>query len=157
MISDLPKIHMDEVSRPFWEAARASVLTVQQCGSCGRYRMPPTPWCPKCQSAEVCWPKLSGNGQVFSFTVRRPRTADATPVVLALVELPDAPGARLFCRLEDVLPEDVRIGMDLELKWSPASAMPITSSVPVGMEEQANDALADTGWAYPVFTRRVNS
>ena len=50
------KITTNPDTEPFWEAAKAHRLTACQCGDCGQYRMPPSPYCPNCQSTSTLTP-----------------------------------------------------------------------------------------------------
>lgn len=107
-------------TEPFWEAAKADRLTALRCGSCGTFRMPPTPFCPTCQSKEKEWPTLSGRATVFSYSVVHgfPGLKDIL-LVAAVLDLEGAPGARLVSDIVDVDPDDVRIGMEVEVVFSP--------------------------------------
>ncbi len=84
--------------------------------------MPPGPFCPECQSQQIDWAELSGEGVLFSFAVchRSPfpgKVADFT-YVPAVVSLPDAGGVRLVSNLIDVEPESIRIDMPLQVVFS---------------------------------------
>jgi uncharacterized OB-fold protein len=124
------RITTDPYTEPFWHAAKEGRLTACQCGKCGHFRMPPSPFCPECQSMDMVWPELSGRGTVFSFAVVHgfPGLPDIT-LVPVVVDLDDAPGARLVTNVIDVNPDDVQIGMAVEVSFSP---------------------IAD-GWVLPVF------
>ncbi|EUA23483.1 hypothetical protein I553_5077 [Mycobacterium xenopi 4042] len=82
--------------------------------------MPPTPFCPNCRSAAVNWVELSGNAVVYSFAVVHgfPGLPDLT-LVPAVLDLPDAPGARLVSNIIDVAPADVTIRMAVRVDFSP--------------------------------------
>jgi uncharacterized OB-fold protein len=123
-------ITMNPTTEPFWQAAKESRLVAPQCANCGHFRLPPTPFCPECQSRDVTWVELSGRGVVFSFAVVHgfPGLPDIT-LVPVVVELPDAPGARLVSNVVGVPAGDVYIGMPLQVVFSP---------------------IAD-GWLLPVF------
>ncbi|MFE9096768.1 Zn-ribbon domain-containing OB-fold protein [Streptomyces sp. NPDC007264] len=127
---DRVHITTDSATEPFWQAAKERRLVACECADCGHFRMPPTPFCPECQSTAVDWVRLSGQGEVYSFTVIHgfPGLPDVT-MVAAVVDLPDAPGARLVSNIIDVDPADVRIGMRLAVDFWP---------------------IAD-GWQLPVF------
>ena len=107
-------------TEPFWEAAKEDRLVVLQCGNCGVFRMPPTPFCPNCQSKEKKWPELSGRATVFSYSVVHgfPGIKDVV-LVAAVLDLEGAPGARLVTDIVEVDPEDVQIGMEVEVLFSP--------------------------------------
>lgn len=104
----------DQWTKPFWDAARAHCLTAPRCAACGHFRMPPTPFCPNCLSQEIDWPELSGGGTVFSYSVVRraivPEMAGALPYVPALVDLDDAPGARLITNIVGVPVASIVVG-----------------------------------------------
>ena len=114
------RIAVDTCTEPFWQAAKQHRLSVPQCGDCATFRMPPTPYCPNCQSQAVNWVELSGKATVYSFAVVHgfPGIPDLT-LVGAVLDLPDAPGARLVSNIVDVAPDDVRIGMSVSVDFSP--------------------------------------
>ncbi|WP_181784229.1 Zn-ribbon domain-containing OB-fold protein [Pseudonocardia pini] len=107
-------------TEPFWEAARQDRLVAPKCGDCGTFRLPPTPFCPNCQSKDVDWTELSGAAEVFSFSVVHgyPGIPDIT-LVAAVLDLPDAPGARLIGNIVDVDPATVAIGDRVQVFFSP--------------------------------------
>jgi uncharacterized OB-fold protein len=120
--ADKVRITTDPYTEPFWLAAKERRLVAPQCADCGTFRLPPTPFCPNCQSASVNWPELSGRGVIYSFSVVHgfPGLPDVT-LVPVVVDLPDAPGARLVSNLVDVDPADVHIGMELAVDFTPIS------------------------------------
>lgn len=134
--ADMVNIVTDAVTEPFWQAAKERRLVIPRCGDCGTYRMPPTPFCPECQSVSVDWPQMSGRAIVYSFAVVHGYPEGSTsPLVPAVVELPEAPGARLVTNVIDVLPEDVYIGMALTVDFHPVAG----------------------GWMLPVFRAAVDT
>jgi len=119
-------------TEPFWAAAKQRRLVAPRCARCGHFRLPPTPYCPECQSNEVDWVTLSGRAEVYSFAVVHgyPGLPDLT-LVPVVVDLPDAPGARLVSNVVDIDPAEVTIGMALTVDFHP---------------------IAD-GWLLPVFRK----
>lgn len=113
---------MDAVTEPFWQAAKQRRLVAPKCANCGTFRLPPTPFCPQCHATAMEWPQLSGHAIVYSFAVVHgfPGLPEVT-LVPAVVELPDAPGVRLVTNVIDIEPDDVRIGMALEVDFHPIS------------------------------------
>jgi uncharacterized OB-fold protein len=109
-------IETDGFTEPFWQAASEDRLVAPRCARCGRFRLPPTPFCPSCQSDDVDWVTLSGDATVYSYAVVRglPWLPDLT-LVPVVVELPDAPGARLVSNVVRVSPDHVHIGMRLKV------------------------------------------
>lgn len=126
---------MNAWTEPFWQATKERRLVVPRCGACGIFRLPPGPFCPHCQSQTVEWVAPGGRGVLFSYTLchKSPfpgKVADFT-YAPAVIELPDAGNVRLVGNIVDMVPDDIRIGMELEVGWSPTR----------------------DGWAVPVFRR----
>jgi uncharacterized OB-fold protein len=117
--STRPKPRIDEESKEFWEACEQGELYVQECGDCGLLRHYPRALCPECFSREVRWRKCSGKGTIYTFTVvhqnQAPAFRDKVPYVLAYVELEE--GVRLLTNIVGCDPEDVEIGMAVEVQF----------------------------------------
>lgn len=105
------------VTEPFWRAACRHELVLQRCHACGRYVYYPRALCPHCLSDDLRWTPVSGRGSVYSFTVARRPTAsvfaDWVPYVIAVIELEEGP--RMTTNVVGCAPEDVRIGMAVEV------------------------------------------
>jgi uncharacterized protein len=103
----------------YWDAAKEHRLVAQRCQGCGRLRHPPRPMCPRCRSIAFELVDLSGEGEVYSFSVvHHPRNpAFDYPIVAALVEL--AEGVRVVTNLVEVDTGDVRIGMPVKVTFVP--------------------------------------
>lgn len=115
-------ITTDVITEPFWKAAAQRRLVVARCADCGTHRMPPSPFCPQCQSSAMEWPELSGRGVLYSYAIVH--GFPGLPHILlvpAVVDLPDAPGARLVSNVVGIAPEDVHIGMELTVDYQPIS------------------------------------
>jgi uncharacterized OB-fold protein len=108
-------------TEPFWIAAKDHKLTACQCGKCGHFRMPPSPYCPECSSQELKWPTLPGTATVFSFAVcnKNPVSGEPYIYVPVVVDLDGAPGARLNANVTGCNAEDVHIGMKVTVEWTP--------------------------------------
>lgn len=102
-------------TRFFWDGVRAHTLLIQRCGGCRTRRHPPRPMCPRCNS--LAWDAVasSGRGRVHSFVMPRhpPLPWFEGTYVVALVDLEE--GIRIVSNLCDVAPEDVAIGMPVEV------------------------------------------
>ena len=122
--SKKPLPRSDEESKGFWEACQRHELYVQQCGECGTLRYYPRALCPSCLSDDTEWVLSSGRGTVYTYTVtyqnQAPGFRDALPYVLAYVTLDE--GVRLLTNIVDCRPEEVRIGMPVELVFDDVSA-----------------------------------
>jgi hypothetical protein len=92
--------------------------------------------CPTCHSTEFAWQEAAGTGTVYSYALlHHPQHAAFTyPVLAVLVDLDE--GVRILSNLIDTDPNEVRIGLAVEVAFEPA----------------------DDGFAVPVFRpRRVAS
>lgn len=115
-------ITTDTYTEPFWQAAKEHRLTACQCGSCGAFRMPPSPFCGNCQSGDIKWPTLPGTGTVYSFAICTKSPYPDVPdmvYVPVVVDLDGAPGARLVSNLAGMNAEDVTIGTKVKVDWNP--------------------------------------
>jgi hypothetical protein len=94
---------------------------VQRCGACGGYVFIPQPVCTHCQSGELEWVRSSGRGTLYSYTtVHRPQRPEfAVPYTVAIVELEE--GFFMLTNLVDCPPEQMRIGMPVEVSFRPMS------------------------------------
>lgn len=94
------------------------------CNTCGTHFFPPRYFCPACRrKSDIKEYTASGLGKVYSYTiVHVPQEGFEleVPYILALIDLEE--GARLTAQLCDVQPEDVKIGMDVELAFRKVSA-----------------------------------
>jgi hypothetical protein len=113
----LPRV--DEESKGFWEACQRHELYLQRCCDCGALRYYPRALCPSCLSDRIEWVRASGKGTVYTFTVthqnQAPGFRDALPYVMAYVELDE--GVRMLTNIVGCAPDDVRIGMPVELAF----------------------------------------
>jgi uncharacterized OB-fold protein len=99
----------------YWQAARARRLVAQRCAGCHRFRHPPRPMCPHCQSRDYAVVELAGTGTVYSFSIlHHPQNPQFDyPVLAALVDLDE--GIRLATNLVNVEPGAIRIGMPVRV------------------------------------------
>ena len=117
----------DEETKPFWEYTKKHELRVQRCQGCGKLYYPVNPICPHCLHMGADWAKLSGKGTVYSFIIAQRRYHPAVPVpyVVAIIELED--GIRMISNVVECKPEDVRVGMPVEVVFddlSPEFSLP---------------------------------
>jgi len=59
----------DDLTRPYWDAARAHELRIQRCAACGDYQHPPKATCVSCGGAGLEWPLISGRGVIYTYIV----------------------------------------------------------------------------------------
>lgn len=110
-----------EDSAPFWEAAFKGELRMQQCGSCGHVRFPPSLQCPRCLSDDATWARMSGRGRIYSWVVvhqsQHPAFNPDAPYNVVIVELDEGP--RLHGNL--VGGDEIHIGMAVEVVFDKVS------------------------------------
>lgn len=108
---------LSEDNQEFWSAAAQGQLVAQRCSNCGRLRHPPRPMCPHCHSLDHELIELSGKGFVYSYSILHyPQFPMFNyPIVAILVDL--AEGVRILSELHGVDPEEVAIGMPVEVRF----------------------------------------
>ncbi len=112
-------------TRPFWTAAKNGKLVLQKCSRCATFNFHPKPWCIECGSRELVWTDAKPFGTVYSHTVSYtvamnfPGWTADLPVVVCLIDLDD--GARMYGQVTDCAPEDIHIGMRVEVHFEPIS------------------------------------
>lgn len=111
----------DRWTQPFWDAAREKRLIAARCDDCGRFRSPPTPFCPSCRSQEIDWVELSGGAELYTYTVVRHAASldlkDSVPYVIGIVKLDGADGTKFMTNIVNCEIDDVHIGMRLHVVW----------------------------------------
>jgi uncharacterized OB-fold protein len=113
----LPRL--SDRNRHFWTGGERGELCFLRCQSCGYYLHPPTPICPRCHSKELAPEAVSGRATLFTYTVNHQNwmPGPELPYVIAIVSIPEQDGLRLTTNLVGVAPEDVEIGMPLEVTF----------------------------------------
>jgi uncharacterized OB-fold protein len=117
----------DPVAGPFWEGTALGELRYQTCADCGRFRHPPRPMCPYCQSLRSTWVQASGRGTIWSFVIAHPPLlpawAEQAPYNVAVIALDEDPALRLLGHvvrsadgpIGELGPEDLDIGAAVEV------------------------------------------
>lgn len=107
-----PLPHPTPISAPYWDGLRAHTVRLQRCEH-GHWLFFPRTHCPTCGSRSLQWHTVSGQGQVYTYTVARvptmPEFTDEMPQLLAVVELDE--GVHINTTLVGVEPEQIRVGM----------------------------------------------
>ncbi len=110
-----PRPAISRDTRFFWDGIDQGELRIQKCKSCDGLHHPPVVRCPGCGSYELGYLVSQGRGTVYSFVeVHHPQFPMFDyPLIGVLVELEE--GTRIISNLVGVKPEDVEIGMPVEL------------------------------------------
>jgi uncharacterized OB-fold protein len=114
----LPDVEYRECAA-FWEGTRKGEIRFPRCQDCKKYHFYPYWLCPFCHSPNIKWQALTSQPRLFTWTcVRRnlsPVFSIRGPYIVALVEFDEAPGFYLTTNLVECQPEDLQIGMPLEV------------------------------------------
>ena len=101
----------------FWEGTKQGKLLIQTCKDCKTKIFYPRKYCPDCWSPNLEYVEGSGKATVYTFTTTygmvEPRFWSDLPYTLALVDLEE--GIRMMTRIVDCQPQDLRIGMKVEV------------------------------------------
>ncbi|MDZ7734290.1 MAG: OB-fold domain-containing protein [Acidimicrobiia bacterium] len=110
-----------EETRPFWDAAAEGRLVVERCTTCGTEVFPPRGICRECRGRAMEWVEIDGPGHVYSFTVNHQKWRPdlEVPFAVVLVEFDDHPGVRVVGRVRGCAPDDVAIGMTVDVGFEP--------------------------------------
>jgi uncharacterized protein len=104
-------------SMAFWTGGRSGQLLITRCHGCGHFFHPPGPACWRCRSTDVAPEPVSGRAVVAAHTVNRQSWIPGLepPYVVAMVELAEEPDVRLITNVVDVAPQEIRVGMAVEV------------------------------------------
>jgi uncharacterized OB-fold protein len=121
----LPEPELEPPAKPFWEGLRKETFLLQHCEECGEYQYFPRSWCHFCGSEEWTWEEASGEGTIVSYTVVRqtignPDFSEDIPYVVAYAKL--AEGPKMYSNVMDCDPDDVEIGLDVEVVFDHVTA-----------------------------------
>ena len=110
----------DPLTQPFWDAATAGRLVIQNCTACDRLQHPPAPACSQCRSGDnLEWKEMSGRGKIYNYGVVYDcpiRTLqEDLPFNLAVIMLDDDPGIQMYSHLPGTPVDEVPVGASVEV------------------------------------------
>lgn len=109
----------NDLTRPYWEAAKQGVLALQHCRSCGSHNYPPYPVCMNCMSTELKFEPVRGKGTIYTYTIMYhtgdKRFSPAVPYACIVVEMDEAKGCLLAGNLLDSPYTEARVGRRVEV------------------------------------------
>ena len=103
-------------TRLFWEKLKEGKVYATKCKKCCRLYYPPQGDCAHCLSSDIEWVELSKEAVLETYThaLQRPAGFDQyEPYIIAIARTND--GARVMGWLEGIKPEEVKVGMKLEM------------------------------------------
>jgi acetyl-CoA acetyltransferase/uncharacterized OB-fold protein len=116
----LPQLTLD--NEFFWTSGADGTLRIQHCESCSAYIHPPQPACRYCHSHALVPAQVSGYATLIGFTVSHRFTHPGlpSPYVVAHVALEDDPRVKLVTNAVGCTPEDLYLGMRMEVTFEQA-------------------------------------
>jgi uncharacterized OB-fold protein len=109
---------LDDENRSFWTSGADGRLRFLRCRGCGYFLHPPVPRCPRCGGRDVAPEPLAGRAEVLSFTVNHHAWDGGTePYAIVIVGFPEQDDLRLTSNVVGCPPEDVHIGMAVEVAF----------------------------------------
>ena len=113
----LPRV--TDVTEFFWTSGADGKLRFLRCTVCGYYVHPPSPICPICLTKTLAPSVVSGRATVATYTINIQPWIPGfdPPYVIAIVEIEEQPSVRLMTNIVGCAPEDVTIGMPVEVRF----------------------------------------
>lgn len=110
----------DALTQPFWDAANAERLVIQNCRACNRLQHPPGPRCSQCGSGEhLEWQEMSGRGKIYNYGVVYDCPVrllqENQPFNVAVIMLDEDPGIQMFSHLPGTPVDEVPVGASVEV------------------------------------------
>lgn len=130
-MSDLPiPVTDDADTGGFWEASAEGAVRVRRCDACAAVLHLPKVYCHRCGSWDSSWQDVQPRGTLYTWTTtyRELRPGFTPPYTVVLVDLDDAPGARLV----GYLPGEpaLRMGMAMRAEFEPRGDTTLVQWVP---------------------------
>jgi acetyl-CoA acetyltransferase/uncharacterized OB-fold protein len=129
----------------FWKSGEDGTLRFQRCSSCGELRHPPSPVCPYCRSQEWAPAEVSGRGVVAGFTFNEQMWIPSfpPPYLIAIVAIEEDDRVRLTTNLVNVAPDDVFVGMKVQVTFEHDEDVWIPLFEPTGATDKGPFPAAD--------------
>ena len=111
-----PMPHPTPTTEPFWQGLAQEKLMLQQCGDCNQWVFYPRTHCSHCLSPNLEWQQVSGEGEIYSFTIARrptaPPFAGMEPQYIAVVRLKE--GVRMNTVIANTTEPDWKVGVKVK-------------------------------------------
>ena len=113
----------DGLDKPYWDGLKEGKLLVQRCGACGAWQWGPEWICHECDSLDMTWEEVAGDGVIYSWERPwhpvHPALRDHGPYLVVLVELPHAGNIRMIGNLLGDPMQEVKIGARVKAVFEP--------------------------------------
>ena len=119
-------VEPDDLTKPFFEAATAARLVIQNCTTCDRLQNPPLARCGGCGSGDnLEWKNMSGRGKIYNYCVVHDcpirLLQQDQPFNLAVIMLDDDPDIQMYSHLPGVPVDEVPVGGSVEVIFEPTA------------------------------------
>jgi uncharacterized OB-fold protein len=108
---------LEGMAGEFYGFCKNQELRFQRCTECNTWRHVPRNMCAQCGSWNWEWAKSCGRGELLTWTVvtfpMQPSFAEEVPYAVTLIEMEEGP--RVVSQIVDVEPQDLRMGMPVEV------------------------------------------
>lgn len=107
-------------SGPYWDATREKRLVIQYCVQSGQYQFYPRPVSIATGHYEPEWREVSGNGEVYSYSITRSGPGpfrSITPYVVAIIRLNE--GVDILSNIVNLGSSSLEIGLRVKPYWLP--------------------------------------
>ncbi|HLG67729.1 MAG TPA: OB-fold domain-containing protein [Acidimicrobiales bacterium] len=125
-----PLPDMSEANRPFWEGLGRREFLVPRCDRCGDYNWVPYPACRSCLSEEQTWTPVSGEAEVYSFTIvhrGHGQFNDEAPYAIVMAKLVEEPRPCIVLgNTRGIANEDLFVGMPLRIVYEDVPGEDVT-------------------------------
>ncbi len=98
----------------YFSRLNQGIFEIQRCQACLRHQFYPRVLCLHCGSTTLGWVSPSGKGTVYSFSVVHKKPELGGDYNVVLIELEE--GVRLMSRVEDLAPDELKIGMEVSAR-----------------------------------------
>jgi uncharacterized OB-fold protein len=136
LVERFARYRVDHDTKAFYRGWLERRLLLNRCADCGRWHHPPKPICPGCWSTAVVPTEVSGRGTVHLLILlhQGPPAPGvdyaAGPHPVATIELEEQPALRYTSTVVGCPPEELRIGMPVELTWLERDGIPFPAFRP---------------------------
>jgi len=115
----------DDLTRPYWDGAKERRLVIQRCQECKTYWHPPLHQCMRCESRNLTFEQVSGQGRIYScirvHDSQIKAFVDALPYFVVHVELDEQPWLLVTCNMAEADPSEIEIGATVEVTFEEIS------------------------------------
>jgi hypothetical protein len=114
----------NELSQPFWDAAKEQKLVLQKCSACGKWNYPPRQNCNSCSARDTLqWQEVQNpTGHVdVHLIIRDSRIRgfrSAQPINFAIIRLNEDPGINFLSNLPGTAPGEFKDGDQVEVVFA---------------------------------------